>query len=114
MSNESVNKAAQLMQDIGDIAVALQNKGRAGCDSRYIGMHEAAVEAVRHYFTALFPYHFGTARERFDPTEKRAWELMRCYDAFARAIRFVVNDQSCADFKAAELIHRLPKILEKQ
>ena len=112
MANENTRDAGKLMQTIGEVAVSLQGTCSSDFDSRYIGMEEAAEEAIKHLFVALFPYHFGKSRDRFDPTEKRSWELMRCYDALSRALRFVVNDQSCADFKADELIRRLPKVLE--
>ncbi len=112
MSEVLTVKSSQIMHDIGEIAAELENIGAAECDSRYIGMQVAAEEAIKHLFVALFPYHFGTARERFNSAEKRSWELMRCYDAFARALRFVVNDQNCADYRASELLKRLPRVLE--
>ncbi len=114
-SIEDLNKeteAKRLMQTIGDVASELQATGTSNHDSRYIGMEEAVKEAIKHLFVALFPYHFGKARERFNPVEKRAWELMRCYDAVSRALMFVLDEQPMAEDIADKLIHRLPKVLE--
>lgn len=104
--------ARRLIKTIEDVASTLQATGSTDHDSRYIGMEEAVKEAIKHLFVALFPYHFGRARERFNPVEKRAWELMRCYDAVSRALMFVLDDQQTAEKTADKLMHRLPEVLE--
>ena len=104
--------ARRLIKTIEDVASKLQATGSTDHDSRYIGMEEAVKEAIKHLFVALFPYHFGRARERFNPVEKRAWELMRCYDAVSRALMFVLDDQKTAEETADKLMHRLPEVLE--
>lgn len=104
--------ARRLIKTIEDVASKLQETGSTDHDSRYIGMEEAVKEAIKHLFFALFPYHFGRARERFNPVEKRAWELMRCYDAVSRALMFVLDDQKTAEETADKLMHKLPEVLE--
>lgn len=104
-------QAMKFLNTVEQVAAKLQETGASNHDSRYIGMEEAVTEVIKHLFVALFPYHFGRARERFNPIEKRAWELMRCYDALSRALRFVIADPLEADERADELICRLPGVL---
>ncbi|MBQ7646836.1 MAG: hypothetical protein IJS94_06165 [Clostridia bacterium] len=80
-------------------------------DSRYIGLETACLEAIDHLLTAMFPYHIGKVRERFDEREKRTWELMMAYDALVRALLHVSDSAEAAERSAAELIDSLPEIL---
>lgn len=79
---------------------------------RFIGLGKTVEDAVGHLFTAMFPYHFGKARERFVESEKRTWELMRAYDALVQAMNCVFNDERISAKYAVELIDSLPGILE--
>lgn len=79
---------------------------------KYIGLGKTVEDAVGHLFTAMFPYHFGKARERFVESEKRTWELMRAYDALVQAMNCVFNDEESSAKYAVELIDSLLGILE--
>jgi len=81
-------------------------------DSRFIGLNDTVEEMIRLIQTALFPYHFGKARERFYEKEKRTWELMRAFDALTRALSCVSADSYEAEERALEVLEALPKILE--
>ena len=81
-------------------------------DGKYIGLDTTVEDALGHLITAMFPYHFGNARERFVESEKRTWELMRAYDALTRCLSFVCESEADAAAKATELIDRIPEILE--
>ena len=78
---------------------------------QYIGMEEAAQEAVRHLMTAMFPLHFGTTEEVFSAVDKRERELKKAFDALACALGYVSEDQTEAARRAMELIETLPEIL---
>ena len=94
------------------IASELENISATPEDSRYIGMEPACLEAIEHLLTAMFPYHVGKARERFDEREKRTWELMMAYDALVRALLHVSDSLENAEKTAAEFIDSLPEILK--
>lgn len=78
----------------------------------YLGLENDVVEAIGYLFTALFPYHFGKPRRRFQESEKRTWELMRVYDAFSTCLAMVSENSFQAEERALELIDSLPSILE--
>ena len=78
---------------------------------QYIGMEEAAQEAVRHLMTAMFPLHFGTTEEVLSAVDKRERELKKAFDALACALGYVSEDQTEAARRAMELIETLPEIL---
>ena len=79
---------------------------------QYIGLEDTVIEAIDHLITALFPFHFGKVRERFEETEKRTWELMRAYDALSRALQHVTVCPAQAEQEAHKLIRCLPEILD--
>ena len=84
----------------------------SGAESRYIGLDETVREVLEHLFVALFPCHFGNARDRFVESEKRTWELMRAYDSLVQGLNCVLNDIEKAESAAVELIDSLPEILD--
>ncbi len=96
-----IDKIAKEMQDAGDIST----------ESRYIGLGDIVEDFIEHSFVALFPYHFGSSRDRFVPREKRTWELMRAFDALTRALGFLTEDSGKAEKLALEVIEKYPEIL---
>ncbi len=100
-----------LASRIDEIAGKMQDTGDISTESRYIGLGDIVDEFIDHSITALFPYHFGKNLERFVPREKRTWELMRAFDALARAMSFILEDTSAAENKALEVIEHYPEIL---
>ena len=101
-----------LAADLERTAAKFTEIGTAPDEGHYIGMEDTAREALEHLMTALFPYHLGKARERFEETEKRTWELMRAYDSLVRCLSMVTEGKSAAESAAVELIEALPEILE--
>ena len=100
-----------LAADLERTAAKFTEIGTAPDEGHYIGMEDTAREALEHLMTALFPYHLGKARERFEETEKRTWELMRAYDSLVRCLSMVTEGKSAAESAAVELIEALPEIL---
>ena len=96
-----IDKIAERMQDAGNIST----------ESRYIGLSGIVEEFIEHSIVALFPYHFGSNRDRFVPREKRTWELMRAFDALTRALAFIVDDTASAEAKALEVLDKYPDVL---
>ncbi|MBO4818577.1 MAG: hypothetical protein J5528_00425 [Firmicutes bacterium] len=96
-----IDKIAERMQDAGSIST----------ESRYIGLGGIVEEFIEHSIVALFPYHFGSNRDRFVPREKRTWELMRAFDALTRALGFIVEDSAAAEKTALEVLDKYPDIL---
>ena len=94
------------------ISGELINIGTAPESGSYLGLENEVIEAIGFLFIALFPHHFGSARGRFEESEKRTWELMRAYDAFSTCFAAVSESQDQADTRALELIDALPGILE--
>ena len=86
--------------------------GSSPSGDKFIGLDLTVEDAISFLLTAMFPYHFGKARERFVETEKRTWELMRAYDALTRCLTCVCENELEASEKALELIDALPGILE--
>ena len=79
---------------------------------KFIGLGKTVEEALEYLLTAMFPYHYGKARERFVENEKRTWELMRGYDALVKAMNCVYANEKNSEKCALELIDALPGILE--
>ena len=93
------------------VAAAMTEIDTRPYDGKFLGVEEIVEDALEHLITAMFPYHFGTARSRFVETEKRTWELMRAYDSLNQALGLVCVYCDAAA-KADELINSLPEILE--
>ena len=107
----SGTSTGMLAADLERTAAKFTEIGTAPDEGHYIGMEDTAREALEHLMTALFPYHLGKARERFEETEKRTWELMRAYDSLVRCLSMVTEGKSAAESAAVELIEALPEIL---
>lgn len=104
--------------DLGTLAASLERVAGemisiadVSNDSRFIGMEETVIEALNHMLMAMFPYHLGKARARFDDKEKRTWELMRAFDSLSRALRYITDSEEEAENLAAEVLSGLPEIL---
>ena len=108
-NNSTVAVAAELEKTAYKCA-QIDTTPESGGD--YLGLEDEVTEAIRHLFTALFPYHFGDVRNRFVETEKRTWELMRTYDAFTTCFIPVSESQEQAQERALQLVRSLPDILE--
>ena len=79
-------KTGMLAAHLEEIAGEFTRIGTDPAAGFYLGLENDVVEAIDYLFTALFPYHFGKPRRRFEEDEKRTWELMRVYDAFSTCI----------------------------
>ena len=101
-----------LAAHLEEIAGRFTDIGTSTNGEKFIGLDLTVEEAITHLLTAMFPYHFGKARERFIETEKRTWELMRAYDALNRSLIWVCRDEQEASDRALELIDALPGILK--
>ena len=101
-----------LAAHLEEIAGRFTDIGTSTNGEKFIGLDLTVEEAITHLLTAMFPYHFGKARERFIETEKRTWELMRAYDALNRSLIWVCRDEQEASDRALELIDALPGILQ--
>lgn len=109
MENNNIGALAARLEEVSS---RLKSIGTDPVPGRYIGMNEAAKEAIHHLFTAMFPGHIGRQGERFSETEKRTWELMRAFDSLTRALKCVVPGEGEAEMRAVELIESLPEIQE--
>lgn len=105
-------KTCAIATHLETVACEFTSIGTAPSGGKYIGLDLTIEDAISYLLTAMFPYHFGKARERFVETEKRTWELMRAYDALTRCLICVCADEAEASAKALELIDSLPQILE--
>lgn len=107
---KKVNKS--LAAHLEEVAGEFVKIGTAPESGSYLGLENEIIEAIGFLFIALFPHHFGSARGRFEETEKRTWELMRAYDSFSTCFASVSESREQAEQRALELIDSLPEILE--
>ena len=103
---------AGIAYHLEEVARRFTSIGTSSSGGKYIGLDLTVEDFIGYLFTAMFPYHFGKARERFVETEKRTWELMRAYDALTRCLIWVCDSEEEASEKALGLIDSLPEILE--
>lgn len=109
MENRSIPAIAAHLESVAHQLCTIDT---APEDGKYIGLDTTVEDVISHLITAMFPYHFGHARERFVESEKRTWELMRAYDALNRCLCFVCENEAEAARQATVLIDSLPQILE--
>ena len=109
---QQIKRTGAIASHLEKVACEFASIGTAPSEGKYIGLDLTVEDAIIYLQTAMFPYHFGKARERFVETEKRTWELMRAYDALTRCLTCVCADEAEASSKALELIDTLPEILE--
>ena len=105
-------KTSALASHLEEIAYSLSSVDTTPEEGSVIGLVASVEETIQYLFTALFPYHFGNARQRFEENEKRTWELMRAYDSLMRCLCAVYEDEEKASATALRLIDTLPSILE--
>ena len=105
-------KTGAVASHLEEVACEFASIGSSPSGDKFIGLDLTVEDAISFLLTAMFPYHFGKARERFVETEKRTWELMRAYDALTRCLTCVCESELEASEKALELIDALPGILE--
>lgn len=108
---ETKNRKA-LASHLEEVACKFTSIDTTPEEGKYIGLVESVEEMISYLLVAMFPYHFGHARERFEETERRTWELMRAYDALTRCFFRVFEDEEKASATALRLIDSLPEILE--
>lgn len=106
------NESQLVATHIEDIAREFVDIGTNPKEGSFIGIDVSVEKALRHLFTAMFPYHYGNARLRFVEGERRTWELMEAYDSLVQCMLHVFNSEERASAKAIELIDSLPSILE--
>ena len=113
MENNAMHEpTAGIASHLEEVARRFTSIGTSSSGGKYIGLDLTVEDFIGYLFTAMFPYHFGKARERFVETEKRTWELMRAYDALTRCLIWVCDSEEEASEKALGLIDSLPEILE--
>ena len=105
-------KTGAVASHLEEVACKFASIGSSPSGDKFIGLDLTVEDAISFLLTAMFPYHFGKARERFVETEKRTWELMRAYDALTRCLTCVCENELEASEKALELLDALPGILE--
>lgn len=106
MSDKGVSAAK-----LDEVAEKMQKAGEISTESKYIGLSEVVEDFIKHSIVALFPYHFGSSRDRFVPKEKRTWELMRAFDALSRALKYIYDDSLVSESKAADILDHFPNLL---
>ena len=104
-------KASALASHLEEVANSLSLVDTTPEEGSVIGLVASVEETIQYLFTAMFPYHFGSARQRFEENEKRTWELMRAYDSLMRCLYSVYEDEDKASTTAMKLIDSLPDIL---
>ena len=109
MNERNTGALAAHLENIAEEFIRI---GTAPESGSYLGLEKEVIEAIGYLFIALFPHHFGSARRRFDESEKRTWELMRVYDSFSTCFASVCENREKADELSLELIDALPGILE--
>jgi len=93
------------------IAEQLAEKS-APTTKQYIGMEQAAKEAVFHLIAAMFPSFFGEKNRFVSEAQTRTQELIRAMDALTYAMEYVSDSTRQAKERSSELISRLPSILD--
>ncbi len=101
-----------LAAHLENVAYEFSSIGSAPEEGKYIGLEATVENAISHIMTALFPFHFGNARERFVEPEKRTWELMRAYDALVQALVHFCDSEETASEYALHVIDSLPGVME--
>ena len=64
-----------LAAHLENVAYEFSSIGSAPEEGKYIGLEATVENAISHIMTALFPFHFGNARERFVEPEKRTQSM---------------------------------------
>ena len=101
-----------LAAHLENVAYEFTSIGSTPEEGKYIGLEATGENAIGHIMTALFPFHFGNARERFVEPEKRTWELMRAYDALVQALVHFCDSEETASECALKVIDALPGVME--
>ena len=109
MAERNTGALAAHLENIAEEFIRIGTAPESGF---YLGLENEVIEAIGYLFIALFPHHFGSARRRFEETEKRTWELMRVYESFSTCFASVCDSKEKAEDLALEVIDALPEILE--
>ena len=103
-------KTGAVASHLEEVACEFASIGSSPSGDKFIGLDLTVEDAISFLLTAMFPYHFGKARERFVETEKRTWELMRAYDALTRCLTCVCENELEASEKRRSIsIKREPQ-----
>lgn len=112
MNDKNSERPVALAAHLEDVAFDFKEINTAPVSGTYIGMERDLEDVILHLFSAMFPYHYGQARNRFDETEKRTWELMRAYDGLVHCLDYAFGDEEKAKETALRLMDALPAILK--
>ena len=103
----------KLTANINDIAEKLNAADTAGDErNNYVGFDISVENAVWSLKAAMFPKCFGTERFGYDVGIKRQTELAKAYDEIQKCLRYVLDDEDKIRANAADLINKLPNIME--
>ena len=105
--------------DIRDIAVdftqgkdEFDEKGVVKTGRDYTGFADCASRALDFIIAAMFPNHYGEPGGSNNEVDRRADYLQEGHSQLTKALRYVVKDERRPRDIAADLISKLPAILE--
>ena len=102
-----------LTANIRDIAEKLDNVDISSQgEKNYVGFDIAVENAIWSIKAAMFPKFFGSERFGYDVGIKRQTELAKAYDEIQKCLRYILKDEDEIKAQAANLIGRLPEIMD--
>ena len=81
-------------------------------ERNYVGFDIAVENAIWSIKAAMFPKFFGSERFGYDVGIKRQTELAKAYDEIQKCMRYVLDEEDEIRTQAANLINKLPEIME--
>ena len=81
-------------------------------EKNYVGFDIAVENAIWSIKAAMFPKFFGSERFGYDVGIKRQTELAKAYDEIQKCMRYVLDEEDQIRTQAANLINKLPEIME--
>ena len=102
-----------LTNNLSEIAEKLKERDKTSSeDKNYVGFDFAVENAIWSLKAAMFPRFFGTERYGYDVEIKRTTEIAKAYDEIQKCMKFVISDEEEAKRQAAELLSKLPDIMD--
>ncbi len=103
----------ELTTNISEIAEKLREKDISSQgEKNYVGFDIAVENAIWSIKAAMFPKFFGSERFGYDVGIKRQTELAKAYDEIQKCMRYVLSEEDEIRAQAANLINKLPDIME--
>ena len=103
----------ELTTNISEIAEKLREKDISSQgEKNYVGFDIAVENAIWSIKAAMFPKFFGSERFGYDVGIKRQTELAKAYDEIQKCMRYVLSEEDEIRAQAANLINKLPEIME--